>query len=162
MTAESSAIVQRLWNYCNVLRDDGVSYGDYVEQLTYLLFLKMDREQAEWGLRESAIPEAYNWASLRALEGAELESHYRETLLALGQGSGLIPVIFRKAQNRIQDPAKLRRLISLIDEEQWMGLGIDVKAEIYEGLLEKNAQDIKSGAGQYFTPRSLIQAMVDV
>ena len=162
MTIESSTIVQRLWDYCNVLRDDGVSYGDYVEQLTYLLFLKMDQEQAEWGLRESAIPEAYNWASLRDLEGADLESHYREILLELGQGSGLIPVIFRKAQNRIQDPAKLRRLITLIEEEQWMGLDIDVKAEIYEGLLEKNAQDIKSGAGQYFTPRPLIRAIVDV
>ena len=162
LATESATIVQRLWNYCNVLRDDGVSYGDYVEQLTYLLFLKMDEEQATWGLRESAIPEPYNWASLRDLEGAALENHYREILIELGKGSGLIPVIFRKAQNRIQDPAKLRRLITLIEGENWMGLDIDVKADIYEGLLEKNAQDIKSGAGQYFTPRPLIQAIVDV
>jgi type I restriction enzyme M protein len=162
MSNESATIVQRLWNYCNVLRDDGVSYGDYVEQLTYLLFLKMDEEQAMLPGRTSAIPEAYNWASLRQLSGLELENHYREILTELGQGSGLIPVIFRKAQNRIQDPAKLRRLIRLIDEENWMGLDLDVKAEIYEGLLEKNAQDVKSGAGQYFTPRALIQAMVDV
>ncbi len=162
MSTESATIVQRLWNYCNVLRDDGVSYGDYVEQLTYLLFLKMDQEQVElWG-RPSAIPAAYNWASLRALNGTELEKHYLTILTELGKGSGLIPVIFRKAQNRIQDPAKLRRLITLIDDETWTGLDIDVKGEIYEGLLEKNAQDTKSGAGQYFTPRPLIQAMVDV
>ncbi|MCP4594435.1 MAG: SAM-dependent DNA methyltransferase, partial [bacterium] len=110
----------------------------------------------------SAIPAAYNWASLRDLEGADLENHYRAILAELGKGSGLIPAIFRKAQNRIQDPAKLRRLITLIEGETWTGLDMDVKAEIYEGLLEKNAQDIKSGAGQYFTPRPLIQALVDV
>ncbi len=162
MTEQPSTIVQRLWNYCNVLRDDGVSYGDYVEQLTYLLFLKMDDEQAQVFGRPSAIPAAYAWDSLRQLEGTALETHYREALQALGTGSGLIPVIFRKAQNRIQDPAKLRRLILLIDEETWSGLEMDVKAEIYEGLLERNAQDVKSGAGQYFTPRPLIQAMVDV
>ena len=139
MSTESATIVQRLWNYCNVLRDDGVSYGDYVEQLTYLLFLKMDHEQVElWG-RASAIPAAYNWASLRVLEGTALEKHYLTILTELGRGSGLIPVIFRKAQNRIQDPAKLRRLITLIDDETWTGLDIDVKGEIYEGLLEKNA-----------------------
>jgi type I restriction enzyme M protein len=161
MANESSTIVQRLWNYCNVLRDDGVSYGDYVEQLTYLLFLKMDEERVkDWG-EKSAIPEAYNWGSLRNLEGVALESHYREILLELGKGAGLIPVIFRKAQNRIQNPARLKRLIELIDGETWTGIGVDVKAEIYEGLLEKNAQDVKSGAGQYFTPRPLIQAMVE-
>ena len=162
MATESATIVQRLWNYCNVLRDDGVSYGDYVEQLTYLLFLKMaDEQEREFG-KASAIPAEYSWASLRGLEGDELERHYRTVLAELGRGSGLIPVIFRKAQNRIQDPAKLRRLINLIEGETWTGLGIDVKGEIYEGLLEKNAQDIKSGAGQYFTPRPLIRAMVDV
>ena len=91
-----------------------------------------------------------------------METHYRHILATLGTGSGLIPTIFRKAQNRVQDPAKLRRLIKLIDEETWVGLDVDVKADIYEGLLEKNAQDVKSGAGQYFTPRPLIQAMVDV
>ena len=158
----SSTIVQRLWNYCNVLRDDGMSYGDYVEQLTYLLFLKMDSENSSMLGRQSAIPEQYKWASLQRLNGDELESHYREILTGLGQGAGLIPVIFRKAQNKIQDPAKLRRLIELIDGETWIGLDIDVKGEIYEGLLEKNAQDTKSGAGQYFTPRPLIKAIVDV
>jgi len=162
MTSESSTIVQRVWNYCNVLRDDGMSYGDYLEQLTYLLFLKMDYENAAVLGKPSAIPPGYSWASLRRLTGEELESHYRQTLTALGQGSGLIPVIFRKAQNRIQDPAKLQRLVELIDSETWVGLEMDIKGEIYEGLLEKNAQDTKSGAGQYFTPRPLIQAIVDV
>ncbi len=162
MATESSTIVQRLWNYCNVLRDDGMSYGDYVEQLTYLLFLKMDDENVQVLGKPSAIPAEYNWASLKKLSGDELESHYRQILASLGQGSGLIPVIFRKAQNKIQDPAKLERLVELIDGETWIGLDIDIKGEIYEGLLEKNAQDTKSGAGQYFTPRPLIKAIVDV
>jgi type I restriction enzyme M protein len=162
MATESSTIVQRLWNYCNVLRDDGMSYGDYVEQLTYLLFLKMDDENVQVLGKPSAIPPEYNWSSLKKLLGDELESHYRQILTSLGQGSDLIPVIFRKAQNKIQDPAKLERLVELIDGETWIGLDIDIKGEIYEGLLEKNAQDTKSGAGQYFTPRPLIKAMVDV
>ncbi len=158
----TSAIVQRVWNYCNVLRDDGVSYGDYLEQLTYLLFLKMDYERAQTLGEPGAIPPEHNWASLRNLEGAELEAHYRRTLTELGHRQGLIGCIFRKAQNKIQDPAKLRRLINLIDGETWTGLGVDVKGAIYEGLLEKHAQDVKSGAGQYFTPRPLIRAMVEV
>lgn len=157
----SSTIVQRVWNYCNVLRDDGMSYGDYLEQLTYLLFIKMDDENRQIG-RPTAIPDDCDWRSLLGRDGDELESHYRHILTQLGQGSGLIPVIFRKAQNKIQDPAKLRRLIELIDGETWTGLDIDVKGEIYEGLLEKNAQDTKSGAGQYFTPRALIRGIVDV
>lgn len=157
----SATIVQRVWNYCNVLRDDGMSYGDYLEQLTYLLFLKMADELGQVGKR-SPIPAALSWGSLLKRDGDELEAHYRHLLTELGKGSGLIPVIFRKAQNRVQDPAKLRRLVELIDGETWMGLDIDVKGEIYEGLLEKNAQDTKSGAGQYFTPRPLIQAMVEV
>jgi type I restriction enzyme M protein len=162
LSNQSATIVQRLWNYCNVLRDDGVSYGDYVEQLTYLLFLKMDDENSRLLGKPSVIPADLNWQSLLGKEGDELETHYRHILTALGQGAGLIPTIFRKAQNKIQEPAKLRRLIDLINGEVWVGLDIDVKADIYEGLLEKNAQDIKSGAGQYFTPRPLIQAIVDV
>jgi len=158
----SSTIIQRVWNYCNVLRDDGMSYGDYLEQLTYLLFLKMADEQVHELHKESAIPEEYNWQSLLSHDGDDLEKHYRHILTSLGTGAGLIPVIFRKAQNRIQDPAKLRRLIDLIDGETWIGLDIDVKGTIYEGLLEKNAQDTKSGAGQYFTPRPLIQAITEV
>lgn len=161
MSNQTSAIVTRVWNYCTVLRDDGLSYGDYLEQLTYLLFLKMADERRLIG-DTSPIPEQYGWASLKALDGSDLENHYREILVRLGEGSGLIPTIFRKAQNRIQDPAKLKRLVTLIDGENWSRLNVDVKAEIYEGLLEKNAQDVKSGAGQYFTPRPLIQAIVDV
>jgi type I restriction enzyme M protein len=162
MTFESNTIIQRVWNYCNVLRDDGMSYGDYLEQLTYLLFLKIDYENVNQLGKATSIPEAFNWVSLRNLSGDELENQYRQILTNLGQGSGLIPVIFRKAQNKIQDPAKLERLVELIDGETWIGLDIDVKGEIYEGLLEKNAQDTKSGAGQYFTPRPLIKTIVDV
>lgn len=162
MVAESSAIAQRVWNYCSVLRDDGMSYGDYVEQLTYLLFLKMDHENVHTLGKKGAIPEEYSWSSLRGRSGDDLEAHYHHILTSLGFGSGLIPVIFRKSQNKIQDPAKLERLINLIDGETWIGLDIDIKGDIYEGLLEKNAQDTKSGAGQYFTPRPLIKAIVDV
>jgi len=163
MAGESATIVQRLWNYCNVLRDDGVSYGDYVEQLTYLLFLKMADEQTRPPLnRPSSIPQGHSWQSLAAKDGDALEVHYRRTLETLGKEKGMLGVIFRKSQNKIQDPAKLRRLIELINAETWVGLDIDVKGEIYEGLLQKNAEDIKSGAGQYFTPRSLIRAMVEV
>jgi len=163
MSNESMA-VQKLWNYCNVLRDDGVSYGDYVEQLTYLLFLKMDDEQTKPPFnRLSKIPKNLNWESLLKKDGDELEVHYRHILGSLGKEKGMIGVIFRKAQNKIQDPAKLKRLVMLIEgEETWMGMGIDVKGAIYEGLLQKNAEDTKSGAGQYFTPRALIKSMVQV
>jgi len=155
---------QQVWNYCNLLRDDGVSYGDYVEQLTYLLFLKMDYERTRPPYnKKSTIPEDYNWASLIELDGLPLERHYRNTLENLGKEPGLLGIIFRKAQNKIQNPAHLRRLIvDLIDKEPWSALSADVKGDIYEGLLEKNAQDTKSGAGQYCTPRALIDAIVEV
>ena len=163
MATESAAIVQRLWNYCNVLRDDGVSYGDYVEQLTYLLFLKMADEQSKPPFNKpSVIPKGLDWKSLLEKDGDALEVHYRHILESLGKGKGLLGVIFRKSQNKIQDPAKLRRLIDLINGETWVGLDIDVKGDIYEGLLQKNAEDTKSGAGQYFTPRPLIKAIVKV
>lgn len=163
MPNEARSIVDRIWNYCHVLRDDGVSYGDYVEQLTYLLFLKMADEQTRPPFnRPSVIPPEYTWPQLQARDGAELEVQYIRTLQELGKSKGMLGVIFRKAQNRIQDPAKLKRLIAMIDEETWVGLDIDIKGEIYEGLLEKNAEDVKSGAGQYFTPRALIKAMVAV
>ncbi len=152
MSTESSTIVQRLWNYCNVLRDDGMSYGDYVEQLTYLLFLKMDDENVHELNKPSLIPLEYNWASLKNLSGDELESHYRQILTSLGQGSGLIPVIFRKAQNKIQDPAKLERLVELIDGETWIGLDIDVKGEIYEGLARKERPGYQIGCRSVFHP----------
>ncbi len=159
----TSTLVQKLWNYCNVLRDDGMSYGDYVEQLTYLLFLKMADERAQPPYNQASIvPGAYSWPSLLAKDGDALFDHYRHVLEALGQQKGTLGLIFGKAQNKFQDPAKLRRVIvDLIDAETWTILGADVKGDAYEGLLEKNAQDTKSGAGQYFTPRALIAAMVD-
>jgi len=160
----TATIVQKLWNYCNVLRDDGMSYGDYVEQLTYLLFLKMadERTKAPYN-QKSPVPEQYSWPSLIKKDGDELFDHYRHTLEALGNRKGLLGLIFNKSQNKFQDPAKLRRLlVDLIDKETWVSMSADVKGDAYEGLLEKNAQDTKSGAGQYFTPRPLIQAIVDV
>jgi len=164
MTSSSNQFVQKLWNYCNILRDDGLSYGDYVEQLTYLLFLKMDDERTKEPYNQkSSIPKKYNWQNLLDQEGAELETNYILTLQELGKEEGIIGVIFRKAQNKIQDPAKLRKLIvELIDKENWLSLEADVKGDAYEGLLEKNAADVKGGAGQYFTPRALINAIVEV
>jgi type I restriction enzyme M protein len=161
---DPKALVQKLWNYCNVLRYDGLSYGDYVEQLTYLLFLKMADEQTRPPFnREPVVPYGLDWQSLLDRDGEELEAHYIKMLNDLGKHPGMLGVIFRKAQNRIQDPAKLRRLIvDLIDQERWMILDADVKGDAYEGLLQKNAEDTKSGAGQYFTPRPLIKAIVKV
>jgi len=161
MATNPAALVSKLWNYCSILRDDGLSYGDYVEQLTFLLFLKMADEQSRLRGTPSAIPKGKDWPSLLAKDGDELEVHYRHTLEELGKCSGMLGIIFRKAQNKIQDPAKLRRLIvDLIDKEQWSSLSADVKGDAYEGLLQKNAEDVKGGAGQYFTPRALIRAMV--
>ena len=161
---DTQTLVRKLWNYCDILRDDGLSYGDYVEQLTYLLFLKMAAEQARPPFnRERIVPEGRDWPSLLSKDGEELEAHYLRILNELGRGDGMLGVVFRKAQNRIQDPAKLRRLIvDLIDQEQWMTLDADVKGDLYEGLLQKNAEDVKTGAGQYFTPRPLIRAIVEV
>jgi len=159
----SNGIVQKLWNYCNILRDDGLSYLEYIEQLTFLLFLKMADERTKPPFNEPPIiPKEYNWQSLLDVEGDALEIQYRHVLENLGKERGMLGVIFRKAQNKIQDPAKLRRLIAdLIAKEQWTSLEADVKGDAYEGLLEKNAADVKGGAGQYFTPRALIQAIVD-
>ena len=164
MSTHTQYIVQKLWNYCNILRDDCMSYGDYVEQLTYLLFLKMAYERTQSPYNQSSrIPQGYGWETLIDLDGDELETQYRHILAELGKQPGMLGLIFRKAINKIQNPAHLRRLIvDLIDKEQWTMLDTDVKGDAYEGLLEKNAEDTKSGAGQYFTPRPLIQAIVDV
>ena len=163
MSNESATIVQKLWNFCNVLRDDGVSYGDYVEQLTYLLFLKLADEQTKPPFdKPSTIPADLDWESLLNASGAELETQYVKILQELSNEQGLLGVIFRKSQNRIQTPASLQRLIHLINAENWSGMTADIKGTIYEGLLQKNAEDTKSGAGQYFTPRPLIKAMVTV
>ena len=142
--SDSATIVQKLWNYCNVLRDDGLSYQDYIEQLTFLLFLKMADEQTRAPFsRPPIVPYGLDWASLVRLDGDGLEVHYRHSLAELGKQPGTLGVIFRKAQNKIQDPAKLKRLVSdLIEREQWMTLDADVKGDAYEGLLAKNAEDV--------------------
>lgn len=155
-------LVSKVWNYAHVLRDQGVSYGDYIEQITYLLFLKMDQERVDLLGEPSAIPTDWQWSKLCGKTGDELELHYRHTLEALAKEGGLIGTIFRKAQNKLSDPAKLTRVVSLIDKEgPWIGIGVDVKGQIYEGLLEKNASEVRSGAGQYFTPRPVIDAVVE-
>jgi len=159
---ESQGLIQKVWSFCNVLKDDGVSYGDYLEQLTYLLFLKMADEYSKPPHnRPLGIPAEYSWESLTGLRGAPLEIHYVNVLRNLGNEKGILGQIFIKSQNKIQDPAKLFKLIDMIGKETWTVIGADVKGEIYEGLLEKNAEDTKSGAGQYFTPRRLIEAMVE-
>lgn len=157
----TSTLVQKVWNFCHTLRDDGVGYGDYLEQLTYLLFLKLAHEYAQEPYhRDTHIPQGYDWASLKNKVGEPLEAHYLAILHKLGQETGMLGAIFFKAQNKIQDPAKLSRLVQLIDAEEWISLGADTKGDLYEGLLQKNAEDTKSGAGQYFTPRALIEAIV--
>ena len=162
MTDNTSSIISKVWNFCHTLRDDGVGYGDYLEQLTFLLFLKMADEYSKPPYnRDTHIPKKYDWSSLIPKTGAELEAHYIEVLQKLGEEKGMLGQIFFKAQNKIQDPAKLYKLVQMINEESWVMLGTDVKGDIYEGLLEKNAEDTKSGAGQYFTPRALIAAMVE-
>jgi type I restriction enzyme M protein len=158
----TASIVSKVWSFCTTLRDDGVGYGDYLEQLTYLIFLKMADEYSQPPYsRKVGIPDEYNWQSLKAKRGAELEVHYVTLLRELGNKPGMLGTIFTKAQNKIQDPAKLSRLIDLVNDTDWVMLGADTKGTIYEGLLEKNAEDTKSGAGQYFTPRALIKAMVE-
>ena len=161
--SETKRLVDKLWNYCNLLRDDGVSTIDYTEQLTYLLFLKMAHERETRPLNpETIVPADCSWQRLLDTDGDELEVTYRTILETLAKQPGTLGVIFRKAQNKIQDPAKLKRLIvDFIDKENWSATGVDIKGDAYEGLLAKGAEDIKSGAGQYFTPRALISAMVD-
>lgn len=158
----SASIVSKVWSFCNTLRDDGVGYGDYLEQLTYLIFLKMADEYSKPPYeRKVGIPAEYSWKTLKSKKGAELEVHYVNLLRELGTKKDMLGQIFTKAQNKIQDPAKLFRLIDMIDDTEWVTMEADTKGEIYEGLLEKNAEDTKSGAGQYFTPRALIKAMVE-
>ena len=165
----TSSIGRKVWNYCHVLRDAGLSYGDYLEQITYLIFLKMIDERSRPlysrmpGYQPPSIPQEYSWAALASKEGEALEEHYSHTLEELGKDQSLLGLIFRKALNKIHEPAMLRRLIvDLIGNENWSAMEGDVKGKIYEGLLERNAQDVKTGAGQYFTPRPLISAIVDV
>jgi type I restriction enzyme M protein len=149
-----SDVVQKLWGFCHTLRHDGIDYGDYIEQITFLLFLKMADEKA------ISLPEGCDWPSLRDRSGAALIDHYIATLRTLGKTPGILGDIYAEAQCRFNNPVNLKRLINTIDETEWTTLGVDVKAEAYEGLLEKAASEGKKGAGQYFTPRVLIQSIV--
>ena len=172
--SNDSSIISKIWNLANVLRDDGVGYGDYLEQITYLLFLKLADELNKppynkrlkfpklKDVEGKEIPDGdiCNWETLSGKRGAALESFYSQLLRTLSTEKGMLGQIFTKSQNKIQDPAKLLKVIDLIDKEEWSMMGADIKGKIYEGLLEKNAEDTKSGAGQYFTPRSLIRTMV--
>jgi type I restriction enzyme M protein len=151
-----SDIVQKLWGFCHTLRHDGVDYGDYIEQLTYLLFLKMADE------REIVLPKKSTWDSLKARSGNDLTDHYGDMLRTLREEKGIIGDIFAQSVPRFNNPVNLKRLITMIDEEEWSAMDIDVKGQAFEGLLEKAASEGKKGAGQYFTPRVLIQSIVRV
>jgi type I restriction enzyme M protein len=169
-----NAIVSKVWNFAGVLRDDGVGYGDYLEQITYLLFLKMADELNQppynKGLKFPKLKDAQgeelpnaetcDWQTLSQKRGLELETFYNQMLRSLSNEKGILGQIFTKSQNKIQNPSMLQKVIDMIDKEQWSMMGVDIKGQIYEGLLEKNAEDTKSGAGQYFTPRALIKAIV--
>ena len=162
MPDQTSTIISKVWGMCGPLRDDGVSYGDYLEQLTYLIFLKMSDEYFKPPYkRETGIPAGCGWSDMNTLKGAELESKYKSILETLGEQGGTLGKIFQGAVNKISNAAILYRIVQMIDKENWVSMSTDVKGEIYEGLLQKNAEDVKSGAGQYFTPRPLIRAMVE-
>src|SRR4051812_39766859 len=147
-------IVAKLWGFCHTLRHDGIDYGDYIEQITYLLFIKMADERA------IDLPENTDWTHLREQSGTDLTDTYTEALRQLGRQAGMLGDIFSGAQSRFANPVNLKKLISLIDETEWISLDVDIKAAAFEGLLEKAAAEGKKGAGQYFTPRLLIQSIV--
>jgi type I restriction enzyme M protein len=157
----SSAIVQTVWSYAHVLKDDGLAFMDYTEQITYLLFLKMTWEQQQVGA--NMIPARYSWGALKGIsDDAKRLARYHQGLRKLSEQPGLVGLIYAKPQSKINDPAKLRLLIQMIDSEEWSTLDVDVKGEVYEGLLARNADDVRGGAGQYFTPRPVIRAIVEV
>lgn len=161
MSEQTTTIISKVWGMCGPLRDDGVSYGDYLEQLTYLIFLKMSDEYSKPPYKkDTGIPEGYTWTDMNTLKGAELEEKYKSILEKLGEQGGILGKIFKQATNKVSNAAILYRIVQMIDKEKWVSMSSDVKGEIYEGLLQKNAEDVKSGAGQYFTPRPLIRAMV--
>ena len=161
-TANTQSLTKKVWNLATTLAGQGIGFTDYITQLTYLLFLKMDDENVQTFGEDSAIPEGYRWGDLIDLDGLDLVKQYEDTLEELSGQDNLIGTIYTKAQNKIDKPVYLKKVITLINEESWLVMDGDVKGAIYESILEKNGQDKKSGAGQYFTPRSLIQAMVDV
>jgi type I restriction enzyme M protein len=148
-------VAQKLWGFCHTLRHEGIDYGDYIEQITFLLFLKMADE------RELSLPKNCEWSTLRDKSGTALLEHYSDVLRTLGKTPGILGDIYTEAQSRFNNPVNLKKLINLIDETEWTSLGVDVKAAAYEGLLEKAASEGKKGAGQYFTPRPLIDAIVN-
>ena len=156
-----SALISKVWSIANVLAAAGVGFTDYITQLTYILFLKMDDEKETMGL-PSYLPEGYGWKDLCSLNGTDLVEQYEETLKKLSECDGLIGTIFTKATNKIYRPTLLGQVIKMVSEDNWYMMEGDLKGAIYEKILEKNGQDKKSGAGQYFTPRSLISAIVDV
>ena len=149
-----SDIVQKLWGFCHTLRHDGIDYGDYIEQITFLLFLKMADE------KHVSLPRGCDWSTLRDKSGTDILDDYSDVLKTLGKTSGILGDIYAEAQSRFNNAVNLKKLINLIDEIEWTSLGVDVKAAAYEGLLEKAASEGKKGAGQYFTPRVLIQSIV--
>ena len=158
---QAPALVKKVWNYAHVLKDDGLAFMDYTEQITYLLFLKMAWEQRTSG--SGKIPTNYTWGTLSGIDNdKKLLDQYHKGLRVLSKYPGLIGLIFTKPQSKINDPAKLRLLMQMIDNENWSELDMDVKGEVYEGLLARNAEDVRGGAGQYFTPRPVIQAIVEV
>lgn len=160
--SNEQTLTKKVWTLATTLSGQGVGFTDYITQLTYLLFLKMDDENVKLFAEDSAIPEGYRWSDLIELDGLDLIEQYEKTLKELSEQANLIGTIYTKAQNKIDKPVYLKKVITIINEEQWLVMDGDVKGAIYESILEKNGQDKKSGAGQYFTPRSLISAMVDV
>lgn len=160
--SNEQTLTKKVWTLATTLSGQGVGFTDYITQLTYLLFLKMDDENVKLFAEESAIPEGYRWSNLIELDGLDLIEQYEKTLKELSDQPNLIGTIYTKAQNKIDKPVYLKKVITMINEEQWLVMDGDVKGAIYESILEKNGQDKKSGAGQYFTPRSLISTMVDV
>jgi type I restriction enzyme M protein len=161
MNQQSGALVQKVWNYAHVLKDDGLAFMDYTEQITYLLFLKMTWEQQQVGA--NMIPARYTWGALKHIDDdVQRLARYHQGLRKLSEQHGLVGLIFAKPQSKINDPAKLHLLIQMIDGENWSSLDVDVKGEVYEGLLARNADDVRGGAGQYFTPRPVIRAIVEV
>lgn len=161
-TSNEQTLTKKVWTLATTLSGQGVGFTDYITQLTYLLFLKMDDENVKLFAEDSAIPEGYRWSDLIDLDGLDLIEQYEKTLKELSEQANLIGTIYTKAQNKIDKPVYLKKVITMINEEQWLVMDGDVKGAIYESILEKNGQDKKSGAGQYFTPRSLISTMVDV
>lgn len=151
-----SDIVNKLWGFCHTLRHDGVDYGDYIEQLTFLLFLKMADE------RGVELPENTDWETLKSKSGVDLTDHYTDTLRSLRSAKGLLGDIFAQSESRFNNPVNLKKLINLVDDEEWTEMDVDVKGAAFEGLLEKAASEGKKGAGQYFTPRPLINSIIEV